>query len=95
MYIAKHMNIRILIEMSSSRQRVHEQRIDGCQDDGYRGGGGGRWTPTMCPIAVEELAGCIFVQTVDCAVMTFVLIRGLDERSEAVKCDVKQVQIER
>ena len=49
----------------------------------------------MCPIAVEELAGCIFVQTVDCALMTFVLIRGLDERSEAVKCVVKQVQIER
>merc|ERR1719472_137057 len=37
---------------------------------------------------VEELAGCIFVQNVEApalAVITPVLVRGLNERSEAVK----------
>jgi len=40
------------------------------------------------PECVEELAGCIFVQNVEgpaLAVMTPVLIRGLNDRSEAVK----------
>ena len=39
------------------------------------------------PECVEELAGCIFVQNVEAAalaVMTPVLVRGLNERTEAV-----------
>merc|ERR1719420_510025 len=40
------------------------------------------------PECVEELAGCIFVQNVEApalAVITPVLVRGLNERSEATK----------